>query len=133
MHDLHVWEITSGDVVLSAHVIVEVGGDCHSVRRALQTTLREEYGITHATLQVDHAPAPLVGAGAVAARARGPALRGRARHRAPRERPPPTRADRPHRAAGHPGHLPTRRCGQRRAVGRTRTHPTGRPSAGTER
>ncbi|MBH1932972.1 cation transporter [Streptomyces sp. AV19] len=74
VHDLHVWEITSGDVVLSAHVIVEVGGDCHGVRRALQTTLREEYGITHATLQVDHAPAPppMAVAGAVAAGHPGP-------------------------------------------------------------
>ncbi|MGK5630126.1 cation diffusion facilitator family transporter [Streptomyces sp. URMC 123] len=61
VHDLHVWEITSGEVVLSAHVLVEVGGDCHTVRQGVQATLREEYGITHATLQVDHAPSPFAG------------------------------------------------------------------------
>ncbi|WP_229322618.1 cation diffusion facilitator family transporter [Streptomyces sp. UNOC14_S4] len=54
IHDLHIWTITSGQPALSAHVLVKPGGDCHAVRRRLQETLREEYGITHATLQVDH-------------------------------------------------------------------------------
>ncbi|MEV0602501.1 cation diffusion facilitator family transporter [Streptomyces sp. NPDC050315] len=54
VHDLHVWEITSGDPALSAHVLVAPGGDCHKVRRTLQELLAAEYGITHATLQVDH-------------------------------------------------------------------------------
>lgn len=63
VHDLHVWEITSGEVVLSAHVLVETGEDCHAVRQILQGMLRREYGITHATLQVDHAPGPLAGVG----------------------------------------------------------------------
>ncbi|MFC3578191.1 cation diffusion facilitator family transporter [Streptomyces yaanensis] len=55
VHDLHVWQITSGQAALSAHVLVEPGGDCHSVRRALEDVLRRDYGITHTTLQVDHA------------------------------------------------------------------------------
>jgi cobalt-zinc-cadmium efflux system protein len=54
VHDLHVWEITSGQPALSAHVLVVPGGDCHQVRRVLQHLLGEEYRITHATLQVDH-------------------------------------------------------------------------------
>ncbi|GAA5017573.1 cation diffusion facilitator family transporter [Kitasatospora paranensis] len=54
IHDLHIWEITSGQPALSAHILVESGGDCHAVRRELQRRLREEYRITHATLQVDH-------------------------------------------------------------------------------
>ncbi len=54
IHDLHVWEITSNEPALSAHILVAPGGDCHAVRRALQRRLREEYRITHATLQVDH-------------------------------------------------------------------------------
>ncbi|WP_035851371.1 cation diffusion facilitator family transporter [Kitasatospora azatica] len=54
IHDLHVWEITSGQPALSAHILVAPGGDCHAVRRDLQRRLREEYRITHATLQVDH-------------------------------------------------------------------------------
>ncbi|MFD7918074.1 cation diffusion facilitator family transporter [Streptomyces sp. NPDC059740] len=54
VHDLHLWEITSGEPALSAHVLVAPGGDCHKVRRRLQELLRDEYAITHATLQVDH-------------------------------------------------------------------------------
>jgi cobalt-zinc-cadmium efflux system protein len=55
VHDLHVWEITSGEAALSAHVLVTPGSDCHAVRRDLQGLLRSEYRIGHATLQVDHA------------------------------------------------------------------------------
>ncbi|MCX5209296.1 cation diffusion facilitator family transporter [Kitasatospora sp. NBC_00240] len=54
IHDLHIWEITSGQPALSAHILVAPGGDCHAVRRGLQRQLRETYRITHATLQVDH-------------------------------------------------------------------------------
>ncbi|MFF7144098.1 cation diffusion facilitator family transporter [Streptomyces nodosus] len=54
VHDLHVWQITSGQAALSAHVLVEPGGDCHAVRRDLEDVLRHDYGITHTTLQVDH-------------------------------------------------------------------------------
>ncbi|MBM9509068.1 cation diffusion facilitator family transporter [Actinacidiphila acididurans] len=54
VHDLHLWQITSGQPALSAHVLVVPGGDCHQVRRDLQQVLRDRYGITHATLQVDH-------------------------------------------------------------------------------
>ncbi|MER8184251.1 cation diffusion facilitator family transporter [Kitasatospora sp. NPDC094015] len=54
IHDLHIWEITSGQPALSAHILVSPGGDCHAVRRELQRRLREEYRISHSTLQVDH-------------------------------------------------------------------------------
>ncbi|MEU7181230.1 cation diffusion facilitator family transporter [Streptomyces celluloflavus] len=54
VHDLHIWQITSGQSALSAHILVAPGGDCHKVRRSLQELLSAEYGITHATLQVDH-------------------------------------------------------------------------------
>ncbi|GAA0592619.1 cation diffusion facilitator family transporter [Streptomyces crystallinus] len=60
VHDLHVWQITSGQAALSAHVLVEPGGDCHAVRRALGELLSDDYGITHTTLQVDHAQEPVL-------------------------------------------------------------------------
>jgi cobalt-zinc-cadmium efflux system protein len=56
VHDLHIWEITSGLPAASAHVLVAPGADCHAVRADLEAFLGREYGITHATLQVDHAP-----------------------------------------------------------------------------
>ncbi|MEZ0075690.1 cation diffusion facilitator family transporter [Planotetraspora sp. GP83] len=55
VHDLHVWEVTSGYAALSAHVLVAPGADCHAVRQATEVMLRESYGIEHTTLQVDHA------------------------------------------------------------------------------
>jgi cobalt-zinc-cadmium efflux system protein len=55
VHDLHVWTVTSGFPALSAHVLVEPGADCHGARRRLERTLAERFGLTHTTLQVDHA------------------------------------------------------------------------------
>jgi cobalt-zinc-cadmium efflux system protein len=55
VHDLHVWEITSGMPAASAHVLVAPGRDCHGVRADLEELLAGR-GITHATLQVDHVP-----------------------------------------------------------------------------
>jgi cobalt-zinc-cadmium efflux system protein len=54
IHDLHVWEVTSGFPALSAHVVVHAGDDCHERRRELQQLLRERFAIEHTTLQVDH-------------------------------------------------------------------------------
>jgi cobalt-zinc-cadmium efflux system protein len=56
VHDLHVWEVTSGFPALSAHVIVEAGDDCHDTRRQLAELLRERFALTHTTLQVEHGP-----------------------------------------------------------------------------
>jgi cobalt-zinc-cadmium efflux system protein len=56
VHDLHVWEITSGLPAASAHVLVERHQDCHAIRADLMELLSSEFGITHATLQVDHVP-----------------------------------------------------------------------------
>jgi cobalt-zinc-cadmium efflux system protein len=57
VHDLHVWQITSGHPALSAHVLVRPGGDCHAVRAEVEALLRHDYAIDHTTLQVDHAGA----------------------------------------------------------------------------
>lgn len=64
VHDLHVWQITSEEVALSAHVLVETGGDCHAVRRGLEDLVRRDFGITHTTLQVDHRPEAVLQVGA---------------------------------------------------------------------
>ncbi|MFD9213900.1 cation diffusion facilitator family transporter [Streptomyces sp. NPDC059544] len=64
VHDLHVWQITSEEVALSAHVLVESGGDCHAVRRGLEDLVRRDFGITHTTLQVDHRPEAVLQVGA---------------------------------------------------------------------
>ena len=58
VHDLHVWEVTTGFPALAAHVRVPADTDCHARRRELEIVLRERFGIEHTTLQVDHASAP---------------------------------------------------------------------------
>jgi cobalt-zinc-cadmium efflux system protein len=54
VHDLHVWEVSSGFPALSAHVVVARDADCHAARRELQVLLQERFGIEHTTLQTDH-------------------------------------------------------------------------------
>jgi cobalt-zinc-cadmium efflux system protein len=54
VHDLHVWEVTSGFVALSAHVLVGADKDCHAARRELERVLHDRFEIEHTTLQVDH-------------------------------------------------------------------------------
>jgi cobalt-zinc-cadmium efflux system protein len=56
VHDLHVWEVTSGFPALSAHVLVPAGEDCHGRRAELEHLLAERFGIEHSTLQVEHEP-----------------------------------------------------------------------------
>jgi cobalt-zinc-cadmium efflux system protein len=60
VHDLHIWQITSGMPAASAHVLVAQGRDCHAVRQDLEVVLEHDYKITHTTLQVDHTPDPLL-------------------------------------------------------------------------
>lgn len=54
VHDLHIWQITSGMPMLSAHVLVGPDSDCHGIRSELEAMLREQYDIGHTTLQVEH-------------------------------------------------------------------------------
>lgn len=56
VHDLHVWQITSGFPTLSAHVLVGSGADCHGARRDLEVMLHDRFEIDHTTLQVEHVP-----------------------------------------------------------------------------
>jgi len=54
VHDLHVWEVTSGFPALSAHVLVARDADCHATRRTLERVLQDRFHLHHTTLQVDH-------------------------------------------------------------------------------
>ena len=54
VHDLHVWEISSGFPALSAHVLVDADADCHAIRRELEQIVDERFRIEHTTLQVEH-------------------------------------------------------------------------------
>ena len=62
VHDLHVWEVTSGFPALSAHVRRRRRRPTATPRgRDWRKLLRERFGLEHTTLQVEHrAPTELL-------------------------------------------------------------------------
>lgn len=55
VHDLHVWNLSSGMVALSAHVVIDDMGHWQGVLEGLRALLRERFGIEHVTLQPETA------------------------------------------------------------------------------
>ena len=53
IHDLHVWTITSGMNVISAHVVVHAGADPGVVLDELEGCLRGDFDIEHSTFQLE--------------------------------------------------------------------------------
>ncbi|ALG13338.1 cation diffusion facilitator family transporter [Kibdelosporangium phytohabitans] len=53
VHDLHVWTLTSGMEVVSAHLTMVDGADQSDILVAAQGLLADNYAIEHATLQVE--------------------------------------------------------------------------------
>ena len=54
VHDLHVWEVTTGMPAVSAHIIVGRDDDCHRARFDAARLLADRFGVEHSTLQVEH-------------------------------------------------------------------------------
>jgi cobalt-zinc-cadmium efflux system protein len=53
VHDLHVWTVTAGFGAIAAHVVVARDADRDLIRRRLELTLGERFGIEHTTLQME--------------------------------------------------------------------------------
>jgi cobalt-zinc-cadmium efflux system protein len=53
VHDLHVWAVTSDLFTLSAHAVVENGGDFHQVLNDIEEALKERFNIEHTTIQLE--------------------------------------------------------------------------------
>ena len=53
VHDLHVWTLTSGMNVATAHLMTVDGADPHEVLDGARAVMRDEFGVEHATLQVE--------------------------------------------------------------------------------
>ncbi len=51
VHDLHIWALSSGRPILTAHVVVDDLGDWARLLPLLRRRLRDDYGIDHVTLQ----------------------------------------------------------------------------------
>jgi len=55
VHDLHVWQLTSGMNVATAHLVTSTTASSHEVLDRARHELRSTFGIAHATLQVEPA------------------------------------------------------------------------------
>lgn len=53
VHDLHIWTVTSGFISLSAHVETDRMRDSHDILLDLRRLLSRNFGIDHATLQLE--------------------------------------------------------------------------------
>jgi cobalt-zinc-cadmium efflux system protein len=53
VHDLHIWTLTSEMDVASAHLIAQDRADPHGVLDEARSLLQDDYGIEHATVQVE--------------------------------------------------------------------------------
>ena len=53
VHDLHIWGMSTTDVALTAHLIRPCHGGEDALLAAATRTLRERFGIAHATIQVE--------------------------------------------------------------------------------
>lgn len=55
VHDLHIWTVTSGFDALTVHLQVEDELPSYPVLQEALHLLRDQYGITHATVQIENA------------------------------------------------------------------------------
>ncbi|MGC5244204.1 cation diffusion facilitator family transporter [Streptomyces albogriseolus] len=55
VHDLHLWTLTSGMNVATAHLVTADRADNHAVLDEARDLLRDRHGVAHATLQVEPA------------------------------------------------------------------------------
>lgn len=53
VHDLHLWSIAGSDMSLTAHAVFGPDSAPETVRLAISGMLREEFGISHATIQME--------------------------------------------------------------------------------
>jgi cation diffusion facilitator family transporter len=55
VHDLHVWSLTSGVDVMSAHVVVQPEVEAADLLDELRACLADHFDIDHSTFQIEHA------------------------------------------------------------------------------
>lgn len=55
VHEMHLWAISTDHYSLTAHVFVDPDIQPFCIILAINETLKEKYGITHSTIQMEHA------------------------------------------------------------------------------
>lgn len=61
VHDLHVWEVASGKISMTAHIVHSSSGDPQKLLEDLQNLVKSKYDIHHTTFQLETEPCWLVG------------------------------------------------------------------------
>ena len=56
VHDLHVWTLTSGYLAMSGHVVIVDAARHQETIHVVHEVMHREFGISHVTIQVEHAP-----------------------------------------------------------------------------
>lgn len=56
LHDLHIWPLSTTEVALTCHLVIPSGAPGDRYLHDLAEALRHDYGITHATVQVETDP-----------------------------------------------------------------------------
>lgn len=57
VHDLHIWPMSTTDVALTCHMVIPAGHPGDAYLADIAQRLHREFGIEHATIQVETAPA----------------------------------------------------------------------------
>jgi cobalt-zinc-cadmium efflux system protein len=53
IHDLHIWTLTSGLIILTAHVVVSDNQAMPEICTSLRDIMKKEFGISHTTFQIE--------------------------------------------------------------------------------
>jgi cobalt-zinc-cadmium efflux system protein len=53
VHDLHVWEVTSGVFTLTAHAVIDSVESVHEVLNKIESALKDRFHIEHTTIQLE--------------------------------------------------------------------------------
>ncbi|MDF1563997.1 MAG: cation diffusion facilitator family transporter [Deltaproteobacteria bacterium] len=53
VHDLHVWSLAGAEPIVTAHLVLPESAEPARVRQAIECRLRDDFGITHLTLQFE--------------------------------------------------------------------------------
>ncbi len=53
VHDLHLWSLRGGTPILTAHLVTDHSRPAHAVLRDATACVRDRFGISHATLQIE--------------------------------------------------------------------------------
>jgi cobalt-zinc-cadmium efflux system protein len=53
IHDLHIWSLTSGMPLLTAHVEIDGIAEWNRIQKALREMLAKDHRIDHVTIQIE--------------------------------------------------------------------------------